>query len=136
MKKYIYVSIWTIVYILAAIGICYALSVSGNYPSGTDTFCHIYKGNVLYDQISKGNWYPLYDQYWYNGVQMMRYWAPLPVYFLAFCQFIAGGQDLDGYLVFVALIEIVGGLSWLFIGVKKDRIMLGGFIGILWFYAK
>lgn len=134
MKKYIYVSIWTIVYILAAIGICYALSVSGNYPSGTDTFCHIYKGNVLYDQISKGNWYPLYDQYWYNGVQMMRYWAPLPVYFLAFCQFIAGGQDLDGYLVFVALIEIVGGLSWLFIGVKKDRIMLGGFIGILWFF--
>ncbi|MGN0318382.1 MAG: 6-pyruvoyl-tetrahydropterin synthase-related protein [Lachnospira sp.] len=134
MKKYFGVIFWINIYIIAAIGICYCLFLSGNYPTGSDTFCHIYKGNVLYDQISKGNFYPLYDQYWYNGVQMMRYWAPLPVYFLAFCQLLAGGSDLYGYLVFVGLIVFLGGLSWLFIGVRKNRVMLGGFIGILWFF--
>ena len=70
-------------YLMAAIAIAYVIRIGGNYPTGVDTMCHVYKGDVLYHAIRQGNWYPLYDRFWYNGVQMMRYWAPLPVYFLS-----------------------------------------------------
>lgn len=117
-----------------AVGIAYLLELGGMYPAGADTMCHVYKGNVLYHSIKEGNWYPLYDRFWYNGVQMMRYWAPLPVYFLAFCQMLAGGSEITGYLVFVGMIFFLGALVWLYIGLKKKRVFLGAFIGVLWFF--
>ena len=121
-------------YLMAAIAIAYVIRIGGNYPTGVDTMCHVYKGDVLYHAIRQGNWYPLYDRFWYNGVQMMRYWAPLPVYFLAFCQAIAGGVDLEGYLVFVSLVFYIGALVWLYIGIRKNRLVLGAFMGGLWFF--
>ena len=121
-------------YLMAAIAIAYVIRIGGNYPTGVDTMCHVYKGDVLYHAIRQGNWYPLYDRFWYNGVQMMRYWAPLPVYFLAFCQAIAGGVDLEGYLVFVSLVFYLGALVWLYIGIRKNRFVLGAFMGGLWFF--
>ena len=65
---------------------------------------------------------------------MMRYWAPLPVYFLAFCQALAGGNDITGYLVFTGLVFFLGAVVWLYIGMKKERPLLGAFIGVLWFF--
>lgn len=117
-----------------AVGIAYLLKVGGRYPAGTDTMCHVYKGNVLYQSIKGGSWYPLYDRFWYNGVQMMRYWAPLPVYFLAFCQMLAGGSEITGYLVFVGMVFFLGAVVWLYIGYKKERRFLGAFLGVLWFF--
>ena len=84
-----------LIYAAVAVIIAYLVILSGNYPTGTDTLGYLYKGNMLYDAMGKGDWYPLYDSLWFNGVQTMRYQAPLPVYFLAFCQWIAGGNDLD-----------------------------------------
>ena len=134
MKKKTAMMGMILVYLLMAAGIALLIRQGGRYPTGTDTMCHIYKGDVLYHAISRGEWYPLYDRFWYNGVQMMRYWAPLPVYFLAFCQILGGGNDLDGYLVFAALVFYLGALVWLYIGYKKDRLWLGAFLGILWFF--
>ena len=65
----------------------YIIYLDGTYPNGSDTFAHLYKGQMLYQALKEGNLYPMYDPYWYNGVQMLRYWAPLPVYFLAACDF-------------------------------------------------
>ena len=113
MKKQAGITMTIMLYLMAAIAIAYVIRIGGNYPTGVDTMCHVYKGDVLYHAIRQGNWYPLYDRFWYNGVQMMRYWAPLPVYFLAFCQAIAGGVDLEGYLVFVSLVFYLGALVWL-----------------------
>ena len=96
MKKKAGITITILVYAFFAVMIAFLIYVGGNYPTGADTMCHIYKGDVLYHSIRQGNWYPLYDSFWYNGVQMMRYWAPLPVYFLAFCQALAGGNDITG----------------------------------------
>lgn len=134
MKKKAGITITILVYAFLAVMIAFLIYVGGNYPTGADTMCHIYKGDVLYHSIRQGNWYPLYDSFWYNGVQMMRYWAPLPVYFLAFCQMAAGGNDLDGYLLFVALVFYLGALIWLYIGHKKGRLRMGVFMGILWFF--
>lgn len=123
-----------VLYAVIAFCVVYSIYIGGYYPQGSDTMCHLYKGEQLLNSIRSGNWYPLYDQYWYNGVQMMRYWAPLPVYVLAFCQFLAGGNMFGGYLVFVGLVFFFGALVWLFIGIKKDRFWMGSFLGILWFF--
>ncbi len=107
---------------------------NGLYPAGTDTMYHLYKGDVLYKEISKGNFYPLFDPMWYNGVEMLRYWAPLPVYFIALCQALAGGHLFQGYIIFVGLIFALGAVSWIVVGIRHRRLLLGFFMGLLWFF--
>ncbi len=107
---------------------------NGVYPGGADTMCHVYKGDILYKEILKGNFYPMMDPMWYNGVEMMRYWAPLPVYVLALCQALAGGNPFLGYLLFVGGVFFFGALVWLRIGNRHDRFALGAFFGALWFF--
>lgn len=134
MKKNAGIVLAMILYAFLAVGIVFVIYIGGTYPVGADAMSHVYKGNVLYHNISQGNWYPLYDNLWYNGVQMLRYWAPLPVYFSAFCQFLAGGSDINGYLIYISLVFYGGALVWLYIGIRQQRIMLGTFVGVLWFF--
>lgn len=110
------------------------VSQNGTYPAGSDTMYHIYRGDYVYNSIKDGNWYPLYDYMWYNGVELMRYWAPLAAYFMAFCEMLAGGNMLIGYLIFVGIISVLGALSWLYIGIRMKRPVLGAFIGFIWFF--
>lgn len=110
------------------------VSQNGTYPAGSDTMYHIYRGDYVYNSIKDGSWYPLYDYMWYNGVELMRYWAPLAAYFMAFCEMLAGGNMLIGYLIFVGIISVLGALSWLYIGIRMKRPVLGAFIGFIWFF--
>lgn len=123
-----------IVYLLISVAVVLIVCKNGIYPSGSDTMYHIYRGDLVYRSIQSGNWYPLYDAMWYNGVELMRYWAPLPAYFMAFCQMMAGGEPLNGYLIFVGLVCFLGALPWLWIGKKTERPWLGAFLGALWFF--
>ena len=43
----------------------------------------------------------------HNGVEIMRYWGPVPLYVLAFTQW-AGGSVFSGYLGYVGLLFILG----------------------------
>ncbi|MGN0512691.1 MAG: 6-pyruvoyl-tetrahydropterin synthase-related protein [Lachnospiraceae bacterium] len=124
----------TAVYAAIAVLIGYIVSINGVYPSGSDTMCHIYKGDILLQDIMEGRLYPLYDTLWYNGVEMLRYWAPLPVYFLALCQFLGGNDPFMGYIFFVSLVFFLGAMSWLYVGKKTGRFRMGAFIGALWFF--
>ena len=110
------------------------VSHNGVYPAGSDTMYHIYRGDYVYNSIKNGSWYPLYDYMWYNGVELMRYWAPLAAYVMAFCEFLAGGDMLTGYLFFVGIICLLGAISWLYVGVRLKRPVLGAFIGLIWFF--
>lgn len=123
-----------LLYLIIAVGIVVVVCLNGTYPSGSDTMYHIYRGDWLYQSIKQGDWYPLYNPMWYNGVELLRYWAPLPAYFMAFCQFLAGGNVLDGYLIYVGMIFFLGALSWFYIGKERHRPWLGAFIGVLWFF--
>lgn len=134
MKKTLNIIAAVILYALIAAALVLIIYLAGDYPKGGDTMCHLYKADVLYQNISNGNLYPYYDAFWYNGVQMLRYWAPLPVYFIALCQWIAGGSLLWGYKIFVAMVFFLGAVAWLYIGVRKERPVLGAFMGILWFF--
>jgi len=133
-KMYNLVLIMPILYAIAAYGVAKLVQNSGIYPSGMDTLCHIYKGDMLYRSICKGDFFPLFDPLWYNGVEFMRYWEPLPVYLMAFCQFLGGGSSMNGYLIFAAFIFFAGAVSWLYVGIKLKRPWFGAFLGILWFF--
>ena len=134
MNRRVKSALFLCLYILLGIQIVWFVFQNGMYPSGSDTMAHLYKADLLYKNIKLGNFYPLYDFMWYNGVEIMRYWAPLPVYFIAFCQGLALGDILLGYLVFVGFIFFLGACVWLYLGNYYNRICLGGFLGILWFF--
>lgn len=136
MKKKIDFSLllMPVLYLITSILVIYFVSRNGMYPSGSDTMYHIYRGNFVYQSIQDGDWYPLYHPMWYNGVELLRYWAPLPAYVMAGCQALTGGDPMQGYLLFVGLICFFGAVSWLIIGKAVNRPWLGGMIGLLWFF--
>ncbi len=119
---------------LLTAGVMGCVYISGIYPAGSDTMCHVYKGERLYQEIRNGNLYPLLDMRWYNGVEILRYWAPLPVYVMAGCIAIAFGNLFYGYLLYVGIVFFGGALVWLVIGNKLNRAGMGAFLGILWFF--
>lgn len=123
-----------ILYGLLAVAVAMLVCWSGQYPFGSDTMTHIYRGDMVYNAIKDGNIFPLYDPMWYNGVEVLGWCAPIPLYFTAFCQAAAGGSPIDGYLIFVGLIFFAGAISWMFIGIRKNRMLMCSFIGILWFF--
>ncbi len=124
-----------ILFLLAsAVTIVFIIKDSGMYPRGSDTLCHIYRADLLLEHIKNGNWYPLYDKSWYNGVEIMRYWAPLPLYLLAFFQYISGGTALDAYLILNGFVFFTGGCGWLLFGWKYNRIGLAALLSLIWFF--
>jgi len=123
-----------ILYAFLAVVTAAIVSYNGQNPAGHDTLYHLYRGEFLYEEMCKGNWIPLYDGNWYNGVELLRYWAPLSPYLVAGCIALAGGSTLGGYLVYVAVVLFFGAVNWLIVGAKVKRLVLGGWIGALWFF--
>ena len=123
-------------YALVSVLVMYLVANSGQYPAGSDTMFYLYRGDLMYHTIrEQGNWYPLLDPAWYNGVQTLRYWSPLSAYILAACQALAGGSSFDGYILFTGFLCFSCCISWLYIGCKHNRPWLGSFIGLLWFFV-
>ena len=116
-----------------AVLIMYVMKGWGNYPSGSDTYCHLYRADVILENIREGNWFPLYDPYWYNGVEIMRYWGPIPLYVLAFTQYL-GGDIFAGYIGYVGLLFAIGAVGWLMFGRRLSRMGMGLFVGCIWFF--
>ncbi len=134
MKKRVEVLLTLVLFCLLTAAVTYFVWQSGSYPAGDDAMGYVYKGDVLYWEISRGNVYPLLDSMWYNGVENLRYQAPLPIYVLALCEALAMGSPFAGYLIFVGFIFLGGALVWLRIGCRHDRLGLGAFLGVLWFF--
>lgn len=133
-KREGWIAIVPLFYIGISFLIVWAVCQNGLYPTGSDTMYHIYRGNYIYQSFLEGDYFPLLNIAWYNGVELMRYWAPVSAYVLAFCQFLASGDPFDGYLIFVGLLFFCGAMSWLHIGKKLGRPWFGAFLGVLWFF--
>ena len=129
--------LWFTLSVLSVILVGFLMMVyvkaSGIYPLGLDIHGHLFKADFLYNEILKGNFYPLYTHYWYNGTQLFRYWAPLPYFFLAVFQFLCGGDIFASYLCFIWMSFSVGGIGWLLFGRKLGRPALGLFLAMIWF---
>lgn len=122
-------------YVALALVTCWVVSQNGSYPRGSDTMFHVYRGNAVYQSLRQGVPWPLVDPLWYNGVELLRFWAPLPAYAMAGCQALAAGDPFHGYLVFCGLVLVVGGLCWYHVGARLGRPALGAFLGAAWFFA-
>lgn len=114
--------------------VMYVLWEHNYYASGNDIWGHLFKSNLLYQNMMKGNYYPLFTEFWYNGIQPYRYWAPLPYYILAGLQYLANGDAINSYFLFAGLSFFVGGAGWLLWGVSTRRMTLCTFIAFLWFF--
>ncbi len=133
--RYIAIPFIVVGYVLVGMLVSFFTARSGTYPAGSDTMFYVYRGDLIYNSIkNSGNFYPLIDPQWYNGVQSFRYWSPLSSYILAGCQALAGGSSFNGYLVFVGLLYLFNALSWLYIGYRHNRPVMGSFIGLIWFF--
>lgn len=123
-----------VIYLAVSVLVVFLVKNNVAYPTGSDTMYHIFRGDYVYNSIKEGSWYPIYNSMWYNGVEIMRYWAPLTAYYMALCQMIAGGGQLAGYLIFVGSVCFFNSISWLIIGRKMNRPYLGAFVGLIWFF--
>jgi len=85
-----------------------------HYPWGSDSWGHLFKAESLYESIKQGNYFPQFTEYWYNGCQPFRYWAPLPYYVLAFFRLATGDIFTAGNL-YIVICAFLGGISWLFL---------------------
>lgn len=123
-----------VLYLCVAVVIAYLAKLSGNFKDGGDTLFYVHRGELLYRSITQdGNWYPILDMSWYNGVQTWRYWSPLSAYLLALCQGLAGGNSDMGFLVFIALLYLACALVWLVLGCTHGRPWMGAVLGLIWF---
>lgn len=123
-----------VLYLCVAVVIAYLAKLSGNFKDGGDTLFYVHRGELLYRSITQeGNWYPILDLSWYNGVQTWRYWSPLSAYILAFCQALAGGDSDLGFLLFTALLYLACALVWLVLGCTHGRPWMGAVLGLIWF---
>ena len=112
----------------AAVGIY----CSGLYVYGTGTMDYFSKSNLVFDAVLHGNIYPLWDRNWFNGVQPLRYTAPLPVYILMVCRLFTGGNITYTYLLFLGLTIFAGGMIWFLIGNAHGRSLVGTCLGVSW----
>lgn len=123
-----------LILIFGAVALSIYLEGHSGYPWGIDTYGHIFKADMLYQNIKKGNFYPLFTQYWYNGIQPFRYWAPFSYYLLAIFEFFAAGDPIKAYIIFVGASFFTGALGWLLWGIRSKRIFITLIIGIVWFF--
>lgn len=114
-----------------------SLFLKGGYLAldGADTLCHLYRAQEVRSSITQGVLYPLYDPKWYNGVEFMRYWGPLPLYILALSQWICRGDTLGSYPVFLSWIFFFGSCGWLCFGIRYQRVKLSLTIAFIWFFS-
>lgn len=124
----------TAVMALGALAIMYVMKVNGYYASGNDIWGHLFKSDLIYQNILRGDFYPLYTERWYNGIQPFRYWAPLPYYLMSVMQYLSNGDIQNAYYLFAGFSFFAGGLGWVLWGIQSKRIYLCTFIGILWFF--
>ncbi|MBN1580845.1 MAG: hypothetical protein JXA89_09100 [Anaerolineae bacterium] len=82
------------------------------YPWASDTLGHVIKAEYLAQQVAEGHYYPDLFPGWYVGVQMLRYYPPLPYYLLIAIDALTG-NSIAAANWFIAVCALGGGLSWL-----------------------
>jgi 6-pyruvoyl tetrahydropterin synthase-like protein len=103
-----------------------------HYPWGSDTWGHLYKAEFLAGEMERGNLYPAFTSFWYNGCQPFRYWAPLPYYLLAALKSLTKDIFQAGNLYFF-LCAFAGGLGWLLLA-GKTGLLPAALAGAAWVF--
>ena len=131
IKKLISVGI-----IFAAAGLfVYIMLINKAWPHGNDVYGHFFKIRALYEQIGNKNFYPIYNENWYSGLELFRYWPPASYYFYAFIAFFTGGDVIKAFPIFAFIVNVIGALGFLlFADRDEDKHWLCTFLGVLYIY--
>lgn len=121
------------VLLIAAVALTAFLWILAWEPSGLDVWGHIFKSEIMYEEMKEGNLYPLYTPLWYNGIQLYRYWPPMTYYLMALLQFITGGNIIYAYYLFAGVVVFFGGLPFVLLGNRVNKPVVGTVCGLLWF---
>ncbi|MGW8226911.1 MAG: 6-pyruvoyl-tetrahydropterin synthase-related protein, partial [Anaerolineales bacterium] len=81
-------------------------------PWASDTQGHLLKVDYLQENLSQGRIAPQILPEWYMGMEFMRYYPPLPYYFLVLLSMLIGNA-FSAANWFIGLCALAGGLSWL-----------------------
>ncbi len=81
-------------------------------PWSSDALGHALKVEYLEQKIQEGVIYPDLLPDWYLGVQMLRYYPPLPYYLMVLLAVFSGGA-LSAVNWFIALCAVIGSFTWL-----------------------
>lgn len=101
----------------------------------TDVFGHFFKINYLHNAIKEGVLYPIYTEYWYNGIELFRYWPPFSYYVVAFILFFTKGDVLAAYFVFGGVVYFINMMGWLLFGRCEKRMPVAFLLGNLYFFC-
>lgn len=82
------------------------------YPWASDTMGHLLKVEFIASELQAGRFYPQLFPDWYSGVQLLRYFPPVPYYLLAGIFLISRDIVLTAG-VFVFATALFGGLGML-----------------------
>lgn len=129
------------VFLAASLAVTIVFSIylyaASAFPKGVDadTFGHLFKINYLYDSIKKGIIYPIYTEYWYNGMELFRYWPPMSYYIAAGFQFITGGNVINAFYLFAGFVYFLNMTGWLLLGRRENRIGIAFWAGNLFFFC-
>lgn len=124
--------IYFLIGFLISIGMFFYFYLSAFVPCGNDIYGHLYKMNFLTKNIKMRNFYPLYDENWYNGFQIFRYWPVCTYYILAIFNLLLS-NDFQAYYLFLSFTFLLSFLGWYYIGVREKK-KIYFFIGyIYWF---
>ena len=95
------------------------------YPDSvdTDTFGHLFKINYLHHSLREGVLYPIYTEYWYNSMELFRYWPPLAYYVVALLQFCTQGDVLNAFYLFAGVAYLLNMIGWFLLG-KTENMFL------------
>lgn len=121
-------------YLGIAVAMVLAVCRNGVYPSGSGMMYHLYRGQALYEAWGQGVLWPGLDWLWYNGVELLRWTAPLPACWAAFGIWLAGGDLPSGFLIAIGLLCFLDGMSWLLAGRWCRRPYVGAVLGLVWFF--
>lgn len=111
---------------------CY-IKYTNNYPKGSDVYGHLFKANVLYHAIEEGTLYPIYTPYWYNSIELFRYWPAFSYYVVAFFALLTGGNMVEAFLYFGAFCFLLSMGGFLLFGLKEKRLPAAFILGVLYF---
>lgn len=101
----------------------------------TDTFGHLFKINYLYHSLREGVAYPVYTEYWYNGIELFRYWPPLAYYAVTLLQFLTEGSVVNAFYLFAGVVYLLNMLGWFAIGKRESRFGIAFLMGNLYFFC-
>lgn len=130
MKKKFFVQILIGMFVSA--GITLFLFWTDFTPVGKDIFGHLYKAEILYDNIKQFNFYPLYTTEWYNGIQLFRYWPVFTYYVLAFITVLTKDVFVS-YYIYAGLTFFLGYLGWILIGKREQKSFFVAIGLVYWF---